>query len=316
MRFTVRRFEGNPELREQILSGVGLSPEEAEDPNTEIIYTQLGRLYENMGDIFGAGWVLDFPELWRPTAHGALSVACLTASTVGAAMETQAKYMPARFAIMRFTVTREPEALVLRPTSIVPLSEPLGQTYAELNLLGVSALLDTLAGPSKVQARFEFRISRPAYADRMEDALGAEVVWGAPFNAVFVPERLLNMRSPAADAALHEAAIERLEATLRSKFKPEGVKGRVGRLLARSETGRVPVEVAAASLGLSRRTLIRRLADAGLNYRELVDAELKARARRWLDSGALSKAEISERLGFADLTGFSRACRRWFKVQA
>jgi len=95
---------------------------------------------------------------------------------------------------------------------------------------------------------------------------------------------------------------------------PAGVKGRVERLLAHSETGRAPAEVVAASLGLSRRTLMRRLAEAGLNYRELVDAELKTRARRWLDSGALSKAEISERLGFADVTGFSRACRRWFRT--
>jgi AraC-like DNA-binding protein len=70
------------------------------------------------------------------------------------------------------------------------------------------------------------------------------------------------------------------------------------------------------SLGLSRRTLIRRLADAGLNYRELVDAELKSRAQRWLESGTLSKSEISERLGFADVTGFSRACRRWFRADA
>jgi len=316
MQFTVRRFESDPALRDRILSGVGLSPEEAQDPNTEIVYTQLGQLYENMGDIFGAGWVIDFPELWRPTAHGALSVACLSAPTVGAAMAIQAAYMSARFAVMRFASTRESGALVLRPASTVPLSESLSRTYAELNLLGVSALLETLAGAARAQAQYEFRVARPAYAERMEAALGAEVLWGASSNAAVIPERLLQLRSPSADAGLHEAAIERLEATLRSRRKPEGVKGRVERLLARSETGRLPVEVVAASLGLSRRTLVRRLAAADLNYRVLVDAELKTRARRWLDSGALSKADIADRLGFADLTSFSRALRRWFKSQA
>jgi AraC-like DNA-binding protein len=316
LQLIVRRFEANPTVRARILAGVGLSLEEAQDPDTEIIYTQLMRLFENMRDLMGDDWFIDIPELWRPAAHGALSLACLSAPTVGAAMEILARFMPARFATMRFTALREPGVLIMRLTTAAPLSEPLTRMLAELGMLGVSAGLDTLAGAPKSEARFEFRASRPDHAGRLEPLLGAQVVWGAAINAVILPERLLEMRSPLADAGLHEAAIERLEGARRSERAPAGVKGRVERLLAHSETGRAPAEVVAASLGLSRRTLMRRLAEAGLSYRELVDAELKSRARRWLDSGALSKAEISERLGFADVTGFSRACRRWFKAGA
>jgi AraC-like DNA-binding protein len=87
----------------------------------------------------------------------------------------------------------------------------------------------------------------------------------------------------------------------------------VRHLLARSDNGRVSAAMAARALGLSQRTLARRLAEAGATYRELADAELKVRASRWLAGGVLSKAEIGERLGFADATGFSRACRRWFR---
>jgi AraC-like DNA-binding protein len=164
--------------------------------------------------------------------------------------------------------------------------------------------------------RFEFRGPRPVHADQLEALLGAEVVWGAAINAAIIPERMLDMRSPLADSGLHEAAIERLEAGRRFERGPAGVRGRVERLLAHSESGRAPADVAAVSLGLSRRTLMRRLAEAGVNYRDLVDAELKTRAQRWLAGGVLSKAEISERLGFADVTGFSRACRRWFRADA
>jgi AraC-like DNA-binding protein len=290
--------------------------EEAQDPGTEIIYTQLMRLFENMRDLFGDDWFIDIPELWRPAAHGALSLACLSAPTVGAAMDVLVRSMPARFATMRFAALREHGALIMRLTTVTPLSESLNRVLAELAMLGVSAGLDSLAGAPKVKTRFEFRAPRPAYADRLEPLLGAEVIWGAAINAVVLPERLLEMRSPLADTGLHEAAMERLEAARRSERAPAGVRGRVERLLAHSETGRAQAEVVATSLGLSRRTLMRRLAEAGLSYRDLVDAELRARARRWLDSGSLTKAEISERLGFADVTGFSRACRRWFKVDA
>jgi AraC-like DNA-binding protein len=316
LQLIVRRFEADPDLRAKVLAGVGLSPGEADEPGAEIVYPQLVRLFENMRELFGQGWFIDTPELWRPIAHGALSVACLSAPTVGAAMDVLARYMPARFATIRFVTIRGPSALTLRLTTAAPLDDTLTGTFAEIGLLGLSAGLDTLVGAPKAEMRFEFRAPRPSYADRIEALLGAEVVWGATMNAAILPERLLMMRSPLADVGLHEAAVERLEAGRRSERAPAGVKGRVERLLAHSKTGRATAEIVAASLGLSRRTLMRRLAEAGLSYRELVDIELKTRARRWLDSGAASKAEISERLGFADVTGFSRACRRWFKADA
>jgi len=62
IQLTLRKLEADPKLRAQVLSGVGLSPEEAEDPYTEIEHTQLGRLYENMDAHFGAGWVIDLPS--------------------------------------------------------------------------------------------------------------------------------------------------------------------------------------------------------------------------------------------------------------
>jgi AraC-like DNA-binding protein len=97
---------------------------------------------------------------------------------------------------------------------------------------------------------------------------------------------------------------------------PETLKIRLSRLLARSETGRLSIGDAANSLGLSQRTLTRRLAETGLSYRDVVDTELRRRARLWLDVGTLSRAEIGERLGFSDAGSFGRALRRWFKMQA
>jgi AraC-like DNA-binding protein len=53
------------------------------------------------------------------------------------------------------------------------------------------------------------------------------------------------------------------------------------------------------------------LKDVGCRYRDLLEQELETRARRFLVEGKLTHAEISERLGYADPTSFSRARRRW-----
>jgi len=65
----------------------------------------------------------------------------------------------------------------------------------------------------------------------------------------------------------------------------------------------------AAVLGLTPRTLARRLADEGTSFRAIVDAQRLRAATDWLlDHGI---AEVSERLGFADPRSFQRAFQRW-----
>jgi AraC-like DNA-binding protein len=51
----------------------------------------------------------------------------------------------------------------------------------------------------------------------------------------------------------------------------------------------------------SKRTLIRRLGEAGTTYRELRDAHRRKLA-----------AEIAYRLGYEDASNFGKACHRWF----
>jgi AraC-like DNA-binding protein len=183
----------------------------------------------------------------------------------------------------------------------------------EAVFLGSGATLGILLGHAREDVRFEFAWPEPSYGQRLKEALGGQMKWSAPANSIVIPNRLLALRSPLADAALFQHALERLEHVAAFAIAPVGVRTRVEQLLARSDNGRCALSSAARALGLSQRTLARRLADAGATYRDLVDSELKARAGRWLDAGVLSKGEIGERLGFADATGFSRACRRWFK---
>lgn len=68
----------------------------------------------------------------------------------------------------------------------------------------------------------------------------------------------------------------------------------------------------AEHLGISVRTLGRRLADDGSSHRALVDKVRSRLAERYLAGGKLSIKEIAHRLGFADGSAFHRAYRRWF----
>ena len=64
-------------------------------------------------------------------------------------------------------------------------------------------------------------------------------------------------------------------------------------------------------LGVSDRTLKRRLQQEGSSFRALAQAARHARAQALLEAGHLSLTEIAAELGFADLSSFSQAFKRW-----
>ena len=68
----------------------------------------------------------------------------------------------------------------------------------------------------------------------------------------------------------------------------------------------------ARHLGISERTLQRRLADDGVSYQELVEEVRRAAAGRYLDESALAIGEIAYLLGYSEPAAFHRAFKRWY----
>ncbi|QDQ89091.1 AraC family transcriptional regulator [Alcaligenaceae bacterium SJ-26] len=71
------------------------------------------------------------------------------------------------------------------------------------------------------------------------------------------------------------------------------------------------IEQTAARLGLSKRTLQRRLEDEGENFRTLVNASREKLARHYLLNTDISGGEIAFLLGFEDPNSFYRAFQNW-----
>lgn len=89
-----------------------------------------------------------------------------------------------------------------------------------------------------------------------------------------------------------------------------GIAQHVRVLVAQQLVAGAPMPVVAAELGLSERTLRRRLADAGATYQGLLDEVRSSLARELLAAG-LPVEEVASRLGYAEASSFIHAHRRW-----
>ncbi|MCU0254469.1 MAG: AraC family transcriptional regulator [Acidobacteria bacterium] len=75
--------------------------------------------------------------------------------------------------------------------------------------------------------------------------------------------------------------------------------------------GRAAIGSIAARLGLSGRSLQRRLAEEGTSYKEVLDSFRRGMARRLLHERDVAIYEVAYLLGYSDPSAFHRAFRRW-----
>nr|MBX2801249.1 helix-turn-helix domain-containing protein [Myxococcales bacterium] len=104
------------------------------------------------------------------------------------------------------------------------------------------------------------------------------------------------------------AHAQELQAQLMPRSTADAVRQVITATLARGEATQAAT---AKRLGVSQRTLRRRLAEEDSSFRALLDEVRYACARTYLDQDRLSSTEMALLLGFADASTLYRAFRRW-----
>jgi AraC-like DNA-binding protein len=158
----------------------------------------------------------------------------------------------------------------------------------------------------------EFAGPAPSTDAEHRRLFGCSVRFEAALSAIVIDRSALALRMREPDPALN-GILERHAAMLVGQLGTEtDLEGRTRRaiLIGLRDTD-VLIASTARRLGMSPRTLQRRLQDAGQSYDELLEATRRELARRYLGDATLSIQEVAHLLAFGDLRGFYRAFRRW-----
>jgi AraC-like DNA-binding protein len=116
-------------------------------------------------------------------------------------------------------------------------------------------------------------------------------------------DRTLTSADPRLAALMDDLASQQLPKDVRS----------YGDLVARKIDALLPtadIEAVAAALRASPRTVQRRLEDEGTRFSEVLDRARAERAKQLLHT-TMPLAEIAARIGFSELSPFTRAFKRW-----
>lgn len=152
----------------------------------------------------------------------------------------------------------------------------------------------------------------PATTAAHEAYFGCPVIFGSELDALLVPSRALVGPNRMGDKGITQFLLRHLDEELKKVAADDTLKQMVHETIGRSLSAGLPrMEDIARSLGLSERTLQRRLAGEGLTFQKMVEDARRQLAEALLVQSDYSLAEVAFLTGFSEQSAFNRAFKRW-----
>lgn len=151
-------------------------------------------------------------------------------------------------------------------------------------------------------------------AQQFEAFFRTEVQFGCDANRLIFNPSDMQIELPAGNAGLARQNDE-VVMSLLARMDRDDIIARVRALFVELlPSGECDKEKVAATLNMSERSLQSKLAARNTSYRHLLNETRQELAVQYMRQGTHSVSEVTYLLGFADISGFSRAFRSWVGV--
>ena len=291
---------------------VGMDPEVLNDPDARIPFAQIVALYEQAATLTGDdAFGLHVGEHADPTAFDVLGYSVINSPTFGDALDRVVRYNSiwtngSCFSLE--TVNGQTRIVYLYlDESIRERRQDAEMTFAALAVLG-RRVTSVDWSPSEIR----FQHERPKDTAEHERIFQCPILFGATTNEFLFNSIYLELAIVKADPSLC-ALLDRHAGELLARYPREDSLVERIRALMKDELngGDASLEVVAERLGMSARTLQRKLQASGTSHQELLDEMRHALALRYLREPEMAVCEVAYLLGFSESSAFHRAFKRW-----
>jgi len=298
----------------EALAQVGLSEEEAVDPATRVSLTQIIaccrnaiRLSPDPMFAYRAGLRFHMP------AYGMYGFALLSSMDFRQTMRFAERYHPLAAPLIDHAFAEQEDVGVwtITPKPHPQIDPALYRHVVELYFGIHTSLHRDVMGPDFTPRELRVTFPPPSDPEGYAAALGAPVRFGQPANQILFDVAWLDRRPGLGNTVTYAHVREICDQLLEDLQRRTGVVGRVRHLLLTRLMQEMSLDDVASELGISDRTLRRRLTERGTSYRQIVDDLRREVAVKYLRDTDMTVEDIAFALGFNDASNFRRAFRRW-----
>jgi AraC-like DNA-binding protein len=300
---------------DELFEGLGVNGNSLAVPGAQISVETGEKLFERARSLMGEPAIgIRLGLQMRASAHGYLGFAAMTASTLREALETAARFVPTRTNALALSlhVTGSTASVVIEERATFGTARDAILFWI---VLGIWQIGNALIG-REIAGSADFACERPSYFDRFKGA-APDTRFGQPVTQLFFDASYLDLPLTMSDPVSRQIAYIECERSLEElggAGADVDMVARARKLVLRADKGIRPLQEVASGLGVSPRTLKRRLAAASLSYTDLLEEQRREVALLLLRGQGLSVEEVAEQLGYSDPSNFRRAFQRWTGV--
>lgn len=297
---------------EGLLHLAGIDPALLEKPENRIPFEQQQSLWslavERAGD---AAFGLQFARCIQPMSFGLLGYMVMNCATIAECLDATVKYQFLAGQGGEFALTHNGEDTCLDYSPVNP-EHPVTQHRVVAMLAANVSFGRWLVGETFGPHNVEFTHDAPTNAAEYAEFFACPVAFGASRNCLHYSEEVLAQAVPNASEELLLLLGERADRLLGNLPQSSAIAARIATLIATQLDNTVPDRsLIAAQLGMSQRTLQRRLQDEGTSYQAVLDNTRHYMALELLRNTRIPLSRIAGQLGFAEPSAFYRAFKKW-----
>ncbi len=299
----------------KLLAAAEIPVEWLNQPERRITEQQLSRLIKTVWRTTHDEFMGLAPRGCRNGIFGLMAEFCLSSQTLGAMLRRSARFYDAVYEgidIGLEAADANDDGLVffrlhLQDRQYDP--DHLLQEFLLLMWQRFSCWLVDQQIPISVTA---FSYPAPDHADEYRAMFPGKHQFDQPLSGFYLHSRYLQLPLIRGDAELQRFLQESPANILHRPSQDERLQIRIRSLLSQYDYSCMPgLEALGRTLHSTPRTLGRKLREEGSSFRQIKASLRREYAIRLLTTEHLTIADVSERLGFAEMTSFCRAFKRW-----
>lgn len=297
-------------LSKEDIEEIPVSPD-AMDQIKAVSADKFFQTHEFLDKKLGPGFAVRVGQQMKIDDYGVLGLSWRTCSWAGEIFDRGERYMKLLSDTYVFRVDKKSDI------SYVYLNrEPYRKGVAlsnEATLSAIVVVVQAITETDILPVQVSFQHAAPADLTSHHNGFRCELLFDQPHYFIAYRTKDLETRTAKADASINRFLLERVEEETRGiKVSASQIALDVQELIKDALPSGIPsIKIIGAHMGMSNRTLTRRLAEDGVTYRDLIRKTQESVSKSLLSKTDRSMGEIAFAAGFSEQSAFSRAFKRW-----
>jgi AraC-like DNA-binding protein len=234
-----------------------------------------------------------------------------SSGTVGQALQHAARYTSMVNEGIALRYLEQPD--VVAKIEYVGISRHLDRHQIEFAVVLLVRTLRMMTGLRVTPTAVRLTHVRSRVEPELQEFFGGNVTFGAPADEIVFAAPVKDLPVLSADYHLNRLLVEYCEEAIAYRLLNRGsFRSRVENIIVPLlPHGKAHAGEIARRLGMSQRTLARKLSAEGLSFSEVLDRLRADLARRYIADERISISEITWLLGYNEPSSFTHAFRRW-----